>query len=234
MKINFVYFHKKEHNKAIAALLKALHSAKTIDNLYLIEIVNNQLVINYIAINDRENYKLYNTAFLTTSKKVEGIEGKITQLVDVMGKLLASGLSGVYEVAGLESKLILQEPVRSVFFSPSLQQLVIGTYAEKVKTLETEIEGWRETNLIDSLNDFISHSFEDRLENIWLCGRKNIYEVETVDGGITDIISYPISNSFRDETVGLSYGNDIYIAASGQFSRFDLKTNSFIKYKIKI
>ncbi len=163
-------------------------------------------------------------------KKVSGIDGKITQLTDVMGKLFASGLSGVYEVADLESKLILLEPVRSLFFSPSLQQLVIGTYAGKVKTLDWEIDGWRDTNLIDSLNDFISHSFEDRLENIWLCGRNSIYKVETVDGDITELISYAISNPSRDETVGLSYGTDIYIAASGQFSRFDNKSATFVKY----
>jgi hypothetical protein len=162
--------------------------------------------------------------------KVAGIDGKISQLVDVMGKLFASGLSGVYEVSGLESKLILLEPVRSLFFSPSLQQLIIGTYAGKVKTLDQEINGWRNTNLIDSLNDFISHSFEDRLENMWLCGRKNIYKVEILDGSITDLISYPISNPSRDETVGLAYGSEIYVAASGQFSRFDSKTNSFVKY----
>jgi hypothetical protein len=162
--------------------------------------------------------------------KVVGIDGKITQLVDVMGKLLASGLSGIYEVDGVKSKLVLQEPVRSVFFSPSLQQLVIGTYEERVKTLVSVKDVWRETNLIDSLHDFISHSFEDRLKNIWLCGRKNIYKIETVDGDITELISYQIVNPSRDETVGLAYGSDVYIAASGQFSRYDNKSTSFVKY----
>ncbi len=163
-------------------------------------------------------------------KKVSGIDGKITQLVDVTGKLLASGLSGVYEVEGLQSTLVLQEPVRSVFFSPSLQQLIIGTYAERIRTFISDKDDWRETNLVDSLHDFISHSFEDRLENIWLCGKKNIYKIETLDGDITDLISYPVSNPSRDETVGLSYGTNIYIAASGQFSRFDNKRASFVKY----
>lgn len=69
-----VYFHKKEHNKAIGLLLKALNTAKMFGNLYLTETIDNQLIVNYIAINDRENYKLYNTAFLKTSKSVEDIE----------------------------------------------------------------------------------------------------------------------------------------------------------------
>lgn len=163
-------------------------------------------------------------------EKVKNIDGKITQLAEVMGKLLASGLSGVYEVTGLIANPIVQEPVRSVFYSPSLNQLLVGTYSEKVKTLVLENDSWKETNLIDSLHDFISHAFEDNLENIWLCGRSNIYKIETVDGDITDLITYPINNPSRDETVGLAYGSELYIAASGQFSRFDEKKSAFVKY----
>jgi hypothetical protein len=162
-------------------------------------------------------------------RKVDGIEGKVTQLAEIKGKLVASGMSGVYEVDGLKSKAILQEPVRSVFFSPLLQQLFIGTYAERIKTLEPNNEGWQETNMIDSLRDYISHIFEDRQENIWLCGRTRIYKVETVEGDVTDIVSFPIHNPSRDETVGLAYGNELYIAASGQFSRYDRKS-SFVKF----
>lgn len=164
-----------------------------------------------------------------TYKKVTGIEGKVIQLEEVNGKLLASGMSGLYEVEGLKSNPILQEPVRSVFFSPLLQQLFIGTYAERMKTFESVEGGWKETNLIDTLKDLISHTFEDRLENIWLCGRTKIYKIETVEGDITDVISIPINNPSQDETVGLAYGNELYIAASGQFSRYDGKS-SFVKF----
>ncbi len=164
-----------------------------------------------------------------TYKKIAGIEGKVIQLEEVNGKFLASGMSGLYEVEGLKSKAILQEPVRSVFFSPLLQQLFIGTYAERMKTFEFVEEGWKETNLIDTLKDLISHTFEDRLENIWLCGRTKIYKIETVEGDITDVISIPINNPSQDETVGLAYGNELYIAASGQFSRYDGKS-SFVKF----
>jgi hypothetical protein len=163
-------------------------------------------------------------------KKVAGIDGKINQLTEVTGKLLASGLSGVYEVNGFQSKPILQEPVRSVFFSPSLQQLLIGTNAERVKTFLFQKTNWQETNLLDSLHDFISYGFEDKLENIWLCGRTTIYKLETIDGELNEIEKYPINNPARDETVGLAYGTDLYIAASGQFSRFDKRTESFVKY----
>lgn len=162
-------------------------------------------------------------------KKVAGIEGKVIQLAVVNGKFIASGMSGVFEVDGTLAKPIIQEPVRSVFFSPSLQQLFIGTYSERLKTMSYENSSWQETNLLDSLHDFISHAFEDRLENIWLCGRTKIYKIETVDGDVTDIVSFPINNPSQDETVGLAYGTELYIAASGQFSRYD-GHGGFVKF----
>nr|WP_294936226.1 helix-turn-helix domain-containing protein [uncultured Flavobacterium sp.] len=69
-----VCFHKKDHHKAIALLLTALKKAQLLGNLYLEEMVTNQLVANYIALNDRTNYKIYHSAFLATSKKLEDIE----------------------------------------------------------------------------------------------------------------------------------------------------------------
>ncbi|WP_300568392.1 helix-turn-helix domain-containing protein [Flavobacterium sp.] len=90
-----VYFHKKEHDKAIAALLKALKSAKMFGNLYLIETINNQLIVNYIAINDRGNYKLSNTAFLAASKKVEDIE---QESINTAYNLISKGYEKDYDI----------------------------------------------------------------------------------------------------------------------------------------
>jgi Y_Y_Y domain len=88
---------------------------------------------------------------------------------------------------------------------------------------------WQETLLLDSIREPISHVFEDQLENVWLCGKSHIYKVETVDGELTNIESIPITNPSQDETVGLAYGNEVYVAASGQFSIFDHKS-SFVKF----
>ncbi|MES2811280.1 MAG: tetratricopeptide repeat protein [Bacteroidota bacterium] len=66
-----VYFHKQDHKKAIDALLKALHLAKTLENVYLNAAINRQLSINYLALNDKVNYKLYNTNFLKLNPEVE-------------------------------------------------------------------------------------------------------------------------------------------------------------------
>lgn len=161
-------------------------------------------------------------------KKVEGIVGRVTQLTEVNGKLIASGIGGVYEVTNLNAKAIVQEPVRTVFYSSLLKQLFVGTYAERVRTFRVTSSEWEETNHMDSLHDFISHVFRDRLENIWLCGRSSIYKVETLDSAIVEVVAIPITNPSRDETVGLAYGSDLYVAASGQFSRYDGK--GFVKF----
>ncbi|MBX2915522.1 MAG: hypothetical protein KF856_09675 [Cyclobacteriaceae bacterium] len=161
-------------------------------------------------------------------KRIAGIDGKVTQLVIVNNKLIAAGVSGVFEVEGLTSRTVLTGSVRTVFFSPSLQQLIVGT-AQQTKTLNRVGANWQETFLLDSIHEPISHAFEDRLENVWLCGKTHIYKVETIEGEITEIESIAIRNPSQDETVGLAYGNEVYVAASGQFSIYDHKA-AFVKF----
>jgi Y_Y_Y domain len=162
-------------------------------------------------------------------RRVEGIDGKVLQLIEVKGKLLAAGLSGVHEVEGLKAKSIVTEPVRSIFFSESLQQLLVGTYQDKMKSFLGDNLMWKETHLLDTLNDYVNYSFEDNLQNIWLCGRAQVHRIETVDGQISEISVLPIENTSLDEMAGVAYGNEVYIAASGEFKKFDRK-NSFVKY----
>jgi hypothetical protein len=110
-----------------------------------------------------------------------------------------------------------------------LQQLVVGTYEEEVKSFLKNTLAWKETHLMDTINDYISYAFEDNLQNIWLCGRTHVHKIETVDGKISDVVSLPVDNTSLDEMVGVAYGNEVYLAASGEFKRFDRK-NSFVRY----
>ncbi|MFN7495688.1 MAG: triple tyrosine motif-containing protein [Cyclobacteriaceae bacterium] len=162
-------------------------------------------------------------------RKVAGIEGKVIQLIEVNGKLIAAGLGGVFEVQGDKVKSIAATPIKTIFFSTSLQQLLVGTYHNQVKTFAVNGVNWNETHLLDTLNDHISYAFEDNLQNIWMCGSSKAYRIETLDGTITDATTFSISNSSLDEMVGVAYGNEVYLAASGEFKRFDHK-NSFVRY----
>jgi Y_Y_Y domain. len=169
------------------------------------------------------------TSTIHRYKKVDGIDSKVTQLVVAHDKLLAVGLDGVFEIDGTKSTPVLEEPVRSVFLSKSIDQLLIGTFGEQIKSYSLENNLWRETHLLDTLNDFISYMFEDKLENIWLCSRTKIYKVETDEHEIINILTLPIDNTSLDETVGLAYGSEVYVAASGEFKRYN-GDDRFLRY----
>ncbi len=163
-------------------------------------------------------------------KRIDGIDGKVNQLIEADGKLLAAGIGGVIEVDGLKATIVTREPVRSVFLSPSINQLLASTLNEEIKTFVDAGTVWKETHLLDTLQDYVSYIFEDKLQNIWLCSRTNIYKVETVDNEISNVDVIPFSNPSIDETIGVAYGSEVYVAASGTFNRFNPAKDRFEKH----
>lgn len=161
-------------------------------------------------------------------QKVNPIEGKVTQLLEINGTLIAYGASGVFEVNGLNAKSILDEPVRNVHLSSVLNQIFVSTLNGHLRTFIPSSEGWMETHLLDTLKNHVGYVFEDKMENIWLCGSTFIYKVETVDSQIIGTIKYPIQNPTQDETLGLSLGSEVYVVSSGQFKHFN--GSGFVKY----
>ncbi|MGH2664278.1 helix-turn-helix domain-containing protein [Flavobacterium sp.] len=69
-----VNFHNKNYQKGIVLLSKALQIAQKFDNLYLMETISKQLAINYLALNDKANYKWYNANLLKISTQIENSE----------------------------------------------------------------------------------------------------------------------------------------------------------------
>src|SRR6185369_77170 len=55
-------------------------------------------------------------------------------------------------------------------------------------------------------------------------------KVETVDKAITSIEQVPFVNPTIDESVGIAYGSEVYVATGGSFHRYDIKDNNFKKY----
>lgn len=161
-------------------------------------------------------------------QRVDPIEGKVTQLLEINGALIAYGASGVFEVNGLNAKSIVNEQVRNVHLSSVLNQVLVSTFNGRLRTFIPSKEGWQETHLLDTLKNHVGYVFEDKLENIWLCGSTVIYKVETVDNQIIGTIKYPIQNPTQDETLGLSLGSEVYVVSSGQFKHFN--GSGFVKY----
>lgn len=69
-----VYFAEKNHQRAILLLDSALNSATKINNTPLFRLVNKELAVNYLALNDKQNYQLYNNEFLVLDGKLEQME----------------------------------------------------------------------------------------------------------------------------------------------------------------
>jgi hypothetical protein len=169
--------------------------------------------------------------------KIEGINGKVTSLINVDGTLVAAGLGGVFVIDNLTSSPITHDPIRSVYLSPSLNQLFVSTYNEEVNSYKLELptdkagtKKWTETHLLDTIQEDVSYMFEDKLENLWLCGRAGVFKVEMIDKIITNIEEIPYLKPSIDETVGLAYGSDVYVVNAGEFNLFDHGNNVFVKY----
>jgi len=160
-------------------------------------------------------------------KKVNRVEGKVIQLAELNGNFIAYGAGGLYEVKGQDATLIMDEPIRHVYRSTALNQVLVSTTSDQIRTFIPE-NGWKETHLLDTLVNHFSYVFEDKLNNVWLCGSTYIYKVEAVDGEIIEILKYPVENPTEDETLGLALGSEVYVVSSGQFKHFDGK--GFVKY----
>jgi ligand-binding sensor domain-containing protein len=163
-------------------------------------------------------------------KRVAGIDGKVTQLIEHNNQLLAAGIFGVATIDAAKSTHITLAPVRYAYMSNSVGQLLVSTLEDEIKSFAPKAKGWQETSLLDTLNDYVSFIFEDKLQNIWLCGRTDAIKIETVDAEITAVDRVPFSNPTIDESVGIDYGNDVYVATGGSFHKYDHKDNVFKKY----
>lgn len=164
-------------------------------------------------------------------KKVNGIEGKVTQLWNWNGKLLAAGPSGLYEVTGEQASVISEDPIRSFTITKDGKMLVAATYHDEVKTFSATAKGWNQIPLLDTLHTFVSFIFEDNQQNLWLCGLNAIYKAEIQDGELVDVVKIPFANPTMAETFGMAAGTDVFVVIAGKFLRYDFGNEKFSHHK---
>ena len=162
--------------------------------------------------------------------KIDGIEGKVTQLWSWKGKLMAAGPSGLYEVVGEQATVISEDPIRSFTITQDEMTLVAATYDDEVKTFSSVGNKWNQTSLLDTLHTFVSFIFEDKQQNIWLCGLNAIYKAEIAEGEVVDIVKIPFSNPTMAETFGMAAGSDVLVMIAGKFFKFDFGKEKFALY----
>lgn len=137
-------------------------------------------------------------------KKVKGVDGRINQLVPINDKeLLAAGLAGVFIVKNDSAVNIYPEAVRSVFYQPSQNLILVSTYKGGLLTVKKENGAWKQTVLLENIDDFIQHMFEDRSGKIWLCTSQKLYWAKIGQNGLADAGEIELKNDFLDPVLGI-------------------------------
>ncbi len=160
-------------------------------------------------------------------KKVAGIDAKITQLIEVQGKLLATGLGGAFDVTGLQSKPLLEEPVRFVFANKDV--LLASTYQDEIRAWSLTGSGWQRISLLKDLEDEITFIFEGAKDELWLCGLDKIYKLEISGFSLKKIQRLVLPGANPDESVGIQYKGKTLIVNSTGFFAFDRTKNQMVK-----
>jgi hypothetical protein len=161
-------------------------------------------------------------------RQVSGIPAKVSGLITVDGKLLASGLGGVFQIRGLSATPVLEEPARLVFATRE-KHLIVPTHNDKVGVLLYQNDGWKQSSLLDHLDDRISSVFEDDDGELWLCGMDNTYQVTASGGQFSVRKVIPLDNPDFSRTIGLHWRGAILLVNSNGFFRYDDERETMIR-----
>jgi hypothetical protein len=162
--------------------------------------------------------------------QVLGIAGKVDQLIIVDDRLIAGGVGGVFEVKDLVGVPVKPEPSRAIYYSAGLDALLISGYDNEISMHRPTATGWKDGGFPDSLSMFADYFFEDKSQNIWICGRDRVLRVGVEENELVDAEEIPLPYTSIDKTVGLSYGQEVYITQNGEFFHYLGFKNSFVKY----
>ncbi len=162
--------------------------------------------------------------------QVIGVAGKVDQLIRVGDRLIGGGVSGVFEVQDLVAVPISTQPARAVYYSDNLRQLLVSTYDDEIVSFKSKGTGWVSSEFPDSLSTYADYFFEDRAENLWICGRDRVVRLGVEEGEFVDAEEIALPYTSVDKTVGLSYGQEVYITQNGEFFHYLGYKNAFVKY----
>ncbi len=154
-------------------------------------------------------------------RKVQGADSKITMLLDINGSLIAAGLGGVFEVSGLSSRVILEDPVRYIYASSHHNILFAATYDNEIKALVKSNDGWKQISILEDLDDQIDYIFEGSEDEMFICGLGNIYQLSISNQSVASIRDIDIPNPDVEVTLGVPAGNSIMFANGSGFYMFD-------------
>ena len=162
--------------------------------------------------------------------QVLGIAGKVDQLIIVDDRLIAGGVGGVFEVKDMVGVPVEPAPSRAVFYSTSLDALLVSSYDNEISMYRPSAAGWKNEPLPDTLSLFADYFFEDNAQNVWVCGRDRVLRIGVEEKEIVDAEEIPLPYLSIDKTVGLAYGQEVYITQNGEFFHYLGFKNAFVKF----
>ncbi len=156
---------------------------------------------------------------LTTSyayRKLPGIDAKVTHMSIVGNRLIASGISGTFEISDGKAIPISEEPARFMF-STSKGLVMISTYQDEVLSLQYAKGQWNELSLLPNLKDQITYMFEGQNDDLWLCSLDKLYRISGASTETPDTKVLSLKNPSYDEFVGIPFERGILLANTEGF-----------------
>ncbi len=168
--------------------------------------------------------------------KIKNLDTKVVQLIEYNGKLLVGSLSGIYELVDDEVVRIFDQPVVYIYKPEKSSFLMVSTYDKAIKVLTERNDSWKETGLLDGLNDFVEQIEQGDNGSLWLCGADSIYRVELNSAyTLDDVEVYPINNPHWERVYANPYeGKTYFLNTSGYYYYEDhsIKKDTILEEKI--
>lgn len=169
-------------------------------------------------------------------KKIENIDAKVVQLIEYEGKLLIASLSGIYELVEHEVNRIFNQPIVYMYKPEKSSFLMVSTYSKEIKVLTERDGSWRETGLLDGLDDYVEQIEQGDNGSLWLCGADSIYRIELNSAyTLDDVEVYPINNPHWERVYANPYyGKTYFLNTSGYYYYEDheIKKDTILEKKI--
>lgn len=159
--------------------------------------------------------------------KVEGTDGKFNTLIPYKNKLLATSISGIYEITKEGSTNIISANVRSAIKN-SQDQLILSTADLDLIIYQLQGEVWIE-QVKHHFEDIIVNMKEDKEGNVWMAGSNQIYKTQSTDSTFSILKTYSLNNRYLDNVNILDRSDTLYFINSQGYFYYDQPSDSVIE-----
>ncbi|MFK7953198.1 MAG: triple tyrosine motif-containing protein [Ekhidna sp.] len=159
--------------------------------------------------------------------RIEGTDGKFNTLIPYQDKLLATSISGVYEITKKGSENIISANVRAALKN-SKDQLLVSTADLDLKIYQLQENVWIEQ--VDyHFDDIIVNMSEDKNGNVWMAGSNKIYKTQSTDSSFSILKTYSLNNKYLDNVNILTKADTLYFINSQGYFFYDNASDSVIE-----